>query len=197
MAMKAGQPGHPRGLVGRILGQIMASLNADMELEAIARLDLRADAHVLEIGFGPGVGIAALAQRLTDGQVAGVDVSAVMVEQARRRAARAARPCPVDLRQASVEHLPWPGASFDAAFSVNCAQFWPDAHAGLQEVMRVVRPGGRIVIALRASHEALVERLESVLRESGRATSVDRRKVRTGEAIFLTFAPGAGPSTTP
>src|SRR5580700_9602334 len=73
------------GTAGRLSGPLMARMNRDMELAAIDELDPGPDASVLALGFGPGVGVAALAKRLPCGVVGGVDPSAAMFQQARRR----------------------------------------------------------------------------------------------------------------
>jgi ubiquinone/menaquinone biosynthesis C-methylase UbiE len=76
--------------------------------------------------------------------VAGADVSREMVAQARRRNAEAIRSGRVALHEASAEHLPFDDGSFDKALAINSLQVWPDALAGLREIGRVLRGGGRI-----------------------------------------------------
>jgi ubiquinone/menaquinone biosynthesis C-methylase UbiE len=56
----------------------------------------------------------------------------------------------LDLRQASVEQLPFGDASFDAAMTINSMQMWPEKLAGLGEIARVLRPGGRIALGFTA-----------------------------------------------
>src|SRR5215469_6722686 len=72
----------PKGLLGRLGGVIMARANRDAAKQVIKLLDLRLDDKVLEVGFGPGVGIQLLLERVTLGWVAGVDQSQEMVRQA-------------------------------------------------------------------------------------------------------------------
>jgi hypothetical protein len=79
----------PHGFGGRAVGLVMAVGNADMERKAIGALGLSGDESVLEIGFGPGVGVRMLTKRLLRGFVAGVDPSEVM--SARRLGATGTR----------------------------------------------------------------------------------------------------------
>lgn len=51
-----------------------------------------------------------------------------------------------DLRRGSVEKLPFEGESFDKVLSINSMQVWPDAVAGLREIRRVMKAGGRIAL---------------------------------------------------
>jgi ubiquinone/menaquinone biosynthesis C-methylase UbiE len=67
-----------------------------------------------------------------------------MVEQATARNAKSAKS--VDLRRGSAESLPFQDNVFDKALAINSMQVWPDAVAGLQEMRRVLKPGGRIAL---------------------------------------------------
>lgn len=80
--------GRPTGLLGRLGGMIMARTNRRIARRAIDLLDVQPDDRVLEIGFGPGVGIDHLAGSASSGWIAGVDPSEEMVEQARARPLR-------------------------------------------------------------------------------------------------------------
>lgn len=82
MANKKSQAEHPLGLTGRLFGRLMGWLNADMEKVAIDQLDLRGTEKVLEVGFGSGVGIKYLAQKLRAENVVGIDPSDAMLSQA-------------------------------------------------------------------------------------------------------------------
>ena len=84
----------PHGAMGAVVGWSMAAINSDMERCAVDALGLRGTESALEIGFGPGVGVARLARRLRGGRVAGIDPSVVMVTEASRRNRRAIRDGP-------------------------------------------------------------------------------------------------------
>ena len=133
------------GTVGRLTGTVMARMNRDMELAAVDELALGSGAEVLAVGFGPGVGIAALLERASRVRVRGVDPSASMVEQAGERNRVAVREGRVELAQARAEMVPWPDAAFDAAVAVNSMQLWDPLPAAVRELARVLRPGGVLV----------------------------------------------------
>lgn len=103
---------------------------------------------ILEVSFGPGALIQALAARATEGFVAGVDLSPIMLQQASRRNAEAIREGRVRLQLGSAMALPFEDASFDKALSANSLPFWPDQEAGVKEIQRVLKPGGVIAIIL-------------------------------------------------
>lgn len=138
--------GRPRGILGRLGDAIMARTNRNVAAWAIDPLEVQPGDGVPEVGFGPGVGIQLLADAVSSGHVVGVDSSEEMVEQAMARNARAIESGRVDLRRGSVEKLPFEDESFDKVLSINSMQVWPDAVAGLREIRRVTRAGGRIAL---------------------------------------------------
>jgi ubiquinone/menaquinone biosynthesis C-methylase UbiE len=139
--------GRPKGRLGRLGGIIMARMNRKVAAWAIDQLGVRPSDRILEVGFGPGVGIELLATSASSGRVMGVDSSKEMVEQATSRNAKAIEAGRVELREGSVEPLPFADKTFDGALAVNSMQVWPDAVAGLREIRRVMKPGGRIALA--------------------------------------------------
>ncbi len=152
-----GQFGRPHGWWGGLFGALMNRGNAVLNGFAIEALEVREGDWVLDVGFGGGASLAALLQDGRAALVAGLDVSAEMVDAARARLARAVETGRLDVRAGTVEALPWPEASFDRAMSVNSAYYWPDPAAGARELFRVLRPGGALVIALRSKE--VIDRL--------------------------------------
>jgi ubiquinone/menaquinone biosynthesis C-methylase UbiE len=137
--------GRPRGLLGRLGGVIMARTNARHAAWVIDLLEVRQDDRVLDVGFGPGVAVQLVA--VSAQSVAGVDPSAEMLRQATKRNAEAIGNGRVDLRRGSADRLPFAAESFDKAMALNSMQVWPDASAGLREIWRVLKPGGRLALA--------------------------------------------------
>ncbi len=116
----------PHGLGGHLAGWVMAhrSSNRRRNRWAVSLLDVQPTDRILEIGFGPGIAIGELSRLAIQGQVHGVDHSAVMVRQARGRNAAAVRSGRVELRAGSVEDLPTLGEPVDKILAVNSMGFW-------------------------------------------------------------------------
>jgi ubiquinone/menaquinone biosynthesis C-methylase UbiE len=133
------------GSAGRLAGPLMARLNRDMEVAAIDELAPTPDASVLAVGFGPGVGVAELVKRLPEGVIGGVDPSAAMVQQARRRNRDAVANGHVSLVSSTADSIPWSDGTFTAALAVNCMQLWDPLDASVREIGRVLAPAGRLV----------------------------------------------------
>jgi len=108
-------------------------------------LALRADERVLEVGCGTGVFLPLLAESVGEtGEVVGVDRAVPFVEQARERTRHLPK---VRVDQGDAYALPYPTQSFDAAHCERVLIHLNDPSAALSEMRRVVRPGGRIVVA--------------------------------------------------
>lgn len=98
-------------------------------------------ARVLEVGFGSGRLHAELAARY---EMAGLDRAPGMVRLTQRRLA--SRGVTSDLRTGDVAALPWDDATFDAVLSTFAFSAFPDADAALDEMVRVLKPGGKVII---------------------------------------------------
>jgi len=165
------QFGHPSGLLGSLVGEAMAIEHQALHREIVDRLALKASDRVLEIGFGPGTALRLAARKAEF--VAGIDPSAAMVRQARRRNRRAIKSGRVQVVQASASAIPFAAGSFSVVFEVHSYHHWDRPEAGLREAFRVLKTGGRLLMVLRggregnepALHEA--DEISRVLRGTG------------------------------
>lgn len=139
--------GRPKGLLGKIGGMILARTNRKCGAWVVGLLGVEPGERVIEIGFGPGVGLELLASGAPLAKIAGADVSEEMLQQAATRNKAAIENGQMELRLASAENLPFPDRSFDKALSINSLHIWPDPAAGLREVWRVMKPAGRLAFA--------------------------------------------------
>ena len=118
--------------------------------EAFSRAALRLaalppKARVADIAAGPGtLSLLAAAEGAT---VSAIDLSAHMVDEFRARIAAAGLSDAIDVRVGDGQQLPFETAAFDGAFSMFGLMFFPDRAAGLREMKRVLKPGGRGVIS--------------------------------------------------
>jgi SAM-dependent methyltransferase len=124
---------------------------------------VRTGQRVLDVACGTGVLARALADRVGPrGAVVGLDINAGMLEVARRRTPG------IEWRQGAAEALPFADSSFDAVVSQFGLMFFRDRAVAIREMMRVLRPGGRLAVAVwdsldrtpgYAAFVALLERL--------------------------------------
>jgi ubiquinone/menaquinone biosynthesis C-methylase UbiE len=169
----ARQSACPSGLLGRLIGHVMARETVTANETALGLLDLQPADHVLEVGFGHGATIARVAAAVSRGFVAGVDPSPEMCRMAARRNRQPVASGSVELRQASVEALPFPDDSFDKVLSVHTLYFWPDLFRPFAEIQRALKPGGRLVVAYRSDPAAAQSFPAPVYRFRGEAEVED------------------------
>jgi ubiquinone/menaquinone biosynthesis C-methylase UbiE len=197
----ARQASRPKGLVGRLLGRVMRSETAAVNDVAIEKLGLSVGDHVLEVGFGPGRAVAEMAGRVSEGLVEGVDVSETMLSAARGRNRDALVAGRVALRVGDADSLPYESGEFDKALSVHTVYFWTDLSRGLAEVARVLRPGGRLVLAFRPQGDPAndsfpssvytfpaLDAIEDALTESGFGTVTSEVRDMQGHSIAFVVA---------
>ncbi|GAB4368069.1 MAG: hypothetical protein Kow00121_06880 [Elainellaceae cyanobacterium] len=159
--------GRPEGMLGRLGGIILARTKRDFTQWVIHSLAIEQDDSVLEVGFGPGVGIQILADIESSGHIAGVDSSKEMVEQAKARNAKAIEAGLVQLHYGSVEQLPFADNTFNKALAINSMQVWSDAMVGLREIRRVIKNGGRIALGFTSYSGQARTGLADMLRGAG------------------------------
>jgi SAM-dependent methyltransferase len=102
---------------------------------------------VLDLGCGAGTDLLIAAQMTgPEGRVVGVDMTPAMLERA-STSARAMGLANVELHEALIETLPLHDASVDVVISNGVVDLVPDKDAVLDEIDRVLRPGGRLQLA--------------------------------------------------
>jgi len=112
-------------------------------------LDLRGDERVLDVGCGTGLLLEQLAARSRGLELHGIDATPEMLRRAERRLGERAQ-----LRLGTAERLPYADSEFDVVTSTSMLHLLADRHdAALAEWVRVLGPGGRLVITdWRAEH---------------------------------------------
>lgn len=109
---------------------------------AVAALDLRPGARVLEVGVGTGLSLPHYAPGC---KIVGVDISDAMLDQARTRLERSGRNG-VDLRKMDARDLQFPDGTFDAVLAPYVISVVPEPERVMAEMRRVCRPGGKVVV---------------------------------------------------
>ena len=105
--------------------------------------------HVLDVGTGTGVVALAAARRLdATGQVSAIDLSVGMLATAKRIADLDSAGRRVDWRSMDAESLEFANAQVDVVLSLFALLHFPNPLAALREMHRVLKPGGKLVLAL-------------------------------------------------
>jgi len=140
---------HPQGLAGRLVGVTMNRRNRETITAAVDALSPRAGTVAADIGFGGGLGIELLLDRVgVAGQVHGIEVSTAMLKRAARRFRAEIADGRLSLDRASLTDMPLPGESLDGAITINTLYFIAELDRALSELARALNTSGRAVIGL-------------------------------------------------
>ena len=140
----------PGGDIGRQVGDLMSKSNRHICLNAYKVLAPGSRSKVLEIGMGNGFFVKDLMNMADNLKYTGVDFSPTMIEESALINKDLISADRVNFIEASIEELPFEKDCFDYITTTNTIYFWPDIKSNLSELMRVLKPGGKLVIAYRS-----------------------------------------------
>jgi phosphatidylethanolamine/phosphatidyl-N-methylethanolamine N-methyltransferase len=111
----------------------------------------RIGGHILEVGVGTGLSLDHYAK---DTQIVGIDISEPMLDKARERVKRLRLDQVETITVMDAEQLTFPDASFDVVVAQYVVTAVPNPEKALDEFVRVVRPGGEIILTSRIGAES-------------------------------------------
>lgn len=135
----------PDRYVGPLFARIMNASHGALTDWALAQVQIPPGATVLDVGCGGGRTLEKLAQKA--GTVYGIDHAAGSIAASRAHNEQLISEKRVGIEQASVSHLPFPGNLFDVVTAIETQYYWPDPVNDMREILRVLKPGGRLMIA--------------------------------------------------
>ena len=162
--------GKPSGVLGRLLGKLMNLGHRDTFAWGLARLSIKPDSVVLDIGCGGGAAVKMIAAMVSKGRVCGIDHSRDMVNLSRQVNKQLIESGRVVVDHGSVSDLPYSDNMFDVVTAFETIEFWPNLSEDLKEVKRVLKPGGQLLV---------VNRLPE--KEKGDSKWMEFLQVRTSE----------------
>jgi SAM-dependent methyltransferase len=136
----------PAGLLGRFVLWNMNSRHSKVTDWGLAHISIDNRDTILDAGCGGGRTVNKLAAIASQGKVYGVDFSGASVAFARRINKQWIDADRVEIREASVSQLPFSEHVFDLVVAVETHFWWPDLPSDMREVLRVLKPGGALII---------------------------------------------------
>ena len=136
---------HPKGRMGRAMLKFMNLCHAPLTNWGLNLVDIQDGWTMLDIGCGGGATLKRLLQRSQDAQVYGIDISEESVAKAIKVNADVIDK-QVFVQQGSAAELPYEDGTFDLVTAVETVYFWPNLPSCLQEVRRILKPGGHFAI---------------------------------------------------
>ncbi len=133
-------------VMGSLYNQRIYAVISDLYEYIAENLTTRETQHILEVGAGRGYVSVLLGSRNPQSRITGIDYSPMQVIKAEKyRRQKKMSNC--SFQQNNAMSLPFNDSSFDTVVSVGSIKHWPDAYRGLQEIHRVLKPGGCLMIS--------------------------------------------------
>ena len=136
---------HPKGRIGRAMLKFMNLCHAPLTNWGLSLVDIQDGWTMLDIGCGGGATLKRLLKRSQDAKVYGIDISEESVVKAIKVNADVINK-QVFVQLGSAAELPYDDGTFDLVTAVETVYFWPNLPSCLQEVRRVLKPGGYFAI---------------------------------------------------
>lgn len=148
MAIIARQFGLPRGPLGRLIGYGMARGNGEFSRWVVQQLQSSSDGgttRIVELGSGPGVGLEALLRQFPKAHIWGIDLSQVMLSQARKRNLAELETGRLTLITGGASALA-EIAAVDIVMANHVLYFWHEPVAEMTQVRHCLRAGGLLAL---------------------------------------------------
>ena len=137
---------NPTGWLGRLVLRNMNSRHSKVTDWGLSQASIGKQDIILDVGCGGGRTVSKLAAIATQGKVYGIDHSPESVAMAMRINKQWIDVARVEVREASVSRLPFSEGAFDVVTAVETHFWWSALPTDLREVLRVLKPGGRLII---------------------------------------------------
>lgn len=142
-------PGMPEGEVGSaMLDRMNGGTHEQLANWAFQYVQFSDDMeYALDIGCGGGANVARLLDRIPFGEVVGIDPSPLSVQKSIEYNAKAVEEGRATIQQAEAADMSaLPNSAFDVVTAFETIYFWKDVPAALEEIKRVMLPGGTLLI---------------------------------------------------
>lgn len=148
----AAQLRKPEGEFGLIVADNLNLSNIHVTQFTYNNMQVEDGHHILEIGFGNG---KLMEHLLAKAQIklCGIDFSDTMVQEARNYHAENIKKEIVEIKNGSIEEIPYEDNYFDKICHINTLYFWPNPLACAKEALRVLKPGGAIYTGIRPKEQ--------------------------------------------
>lgn len=136
----------PTGLLGQMMAHGMNRTHNARTDWGLQHVKVETDYTILDIGCGGGRTINKLINLAPEGKVYGIDYSPDSVKVAKTVNKKPIEQGRVDIQEGSVSSLPFPDNKFDLVTAIETHYYWPNLTSDLKEVLRVLKPGGLLLI---------------------------------------------------
>jgi len=146
MAYVLHQARKPSKWAGRFFLRAMNEGHSSMTDWGLTHVAIQNHSTVLDVGCGGGRTVEKLAALASAGMVCGIDYADGSIAASRSHNELLIREGRVAIGKASVSQLPFPDNHFDLVTAIETQYYWPDLPGDMREILRVLKPGGKLVV---------------------------------------------------
>lgn len=139
--------GKPQGFWGKLMLKSMNKGHSKLTDWSLSHIEFQKNYKVLDVGCGGGNTVYKMCQKIGNGKVYGIDYSELCVRKSKKLNEKNLLCSKAKIKQASVSNLPFEDDSLDVVTAVETYYFWPDKVNDIKEIYRVLKIGGKIMLA--------------------------------------------------
>jgi len=173
----------PTRWAGRLFLWIMNRSHSSVTDWGLRHVAIEEHFAILDVGCGGGRTIEKLAALAPKGIVYGVDYAKGSVAASRGTNAQLIQAGRVEIKHASVSQLPFPEDEFNLVTAVETQYYWPDLIKDMQEILRVLKPGGTLIVIAENYRNGAYDKLQGPVMKLLRSTNLS---VGEHRELFLT-----------
>lgn len=136
----------PKGFWGKMMIRSMNKNHSDLTDWGLDHIEIKHNDRILDIGCGGGRTVSKLCGLIGNGKVYGIDYSGLCVSKSEKLNSKNILCGKAKILQASVSNIPFEDNTFDIASAVETYYFWQDKVNDLKEILRVLKPNGKILL---------------------------------------------------
>ncbi len=136
----------PQGFLGKFVGRVMNAGHSKVRRWGLGYVSSESYVAVLDVGCGGGGTLRDMALIFPSAKLYGLDYSQDMVLLAKKVNKRLMAKGRIEISHGSVSSLPFSDNTFDLVTAFEAYYFWPDLHHDLQEIKRILKPGGTLLL---------------------------------------------------
>jgi len=162
----------PTKWVGRFFLWIMNMSHSSVTDWGLKHVEIEEHFTILDVGCGGGRTIEKMAALARRGMVYGVDFAKGSVAASLGKNTQLIQTGRVEVKQASVSQLPFPEDKFNLVTAVETQYYWPDLVKDMQEILRVLKPGGTLIVIAESYKKRAYDRRQPPVMRVLRSTNL-------------------------
>jgi ubiquinone/menaquinone biosynthesis C-methylase UbiE len=162
----------PTKWVGRFFLWVMNRSHSGLTDWGLKHVQIEKSFTILDVGCGGGRTIQKLAALSTNGMIYGIDYAKGSVAASRAKNKQLIKLGRVEIKLGSVSQLPFAEDKFDLVTAVETQYYWPDPVKDMQEILRVLKPGGTLIVIAESYKKGAYNNLQRLVMELSRSVTL-------------------------